>query len=169
MRNALKTLLFLSAFSPALLSIAISRTVNDGYGPEALFYALAGFAGIACGYLILEASLRFGELIPFKAKKIESTDSALLAVVVSYIIPFYSKASDITVATILTLLAIGGVVFWFTGAVIPHPVLRLFKFRFYKVESEAGVVYTLIAKRDLLTPNAVKSVRKISNSMLMEA
>lgn len=168
MRNTLKMLLFLSAFTPSLLSIAVSRTLNEGYGPEALFYGMAGVVGVACGYVILEAVQRYSEQIPFKAKKIEATDSAMLAVVGTYIIPFFPKASDISVLTMGVLFGLAGMVFWFTSAIVPHPVLRAFRFRFYKVESESGVVYTLITKRDLRLPAQIKSVKQISTSMLME-
>lgn len=44
----------------------------------------------------------------------------------------------------------------------------MLNYRFYKAESVNGVVYTLITQRDLLDPKEVKSVKKISNSMLVE-
>jgi hypothetical protein len=169
MRNWLKTVLFLSAFSPALLSIAISRYVTQGFCWSQAFYALAGLGGVVVGACVMRFLRTYGETLTFKAKKIEATDSAMLAVVATYIVPFVGKASDITISVVLGLTLLLTLVLWLTSALIPHPALRLLKYRFYKVESENGVVFTVITTRDLHDPKDLTQVKKITSSMLVEA
>jgi hypothetical protein len=168
-RNWLKTLLFLSAFSPALLSISASRYFTQGFSIDQVYYGLAGILGVSVGAGIMRFLRRYGEVLTFKAKKIEAMDSAMLAVVATYIIPFVGKASEITLPAILCLTMLLAVVLWVTSSLIPHPALRCLKYRFYKIESDAGVVYTVITKRDLHDPKDLTQIRKITSSMLVEA
>lgn len=169
MRNWLKTLLFLSAFSPALLSIAASRLFTQGFSVDQIYYGLAGIFGVLAGAGIMRFLRHYGEVLTFKAKKIEATDSAMLAVVATYIVPFIGRAADITLMFILCLTILLATVLWLTSSLIPHPALRLLKYRFYKVESDKGVVYTVITRRDLDDPADLTKIRKITSSMLVEA
>ena len=38
----------------------------------------------------------------------------------------------------------------------------------YKIESDNGVVYTLISKRNIRDPKTITEVKLISNNMIME-
>jgi hypothetical protein len=118
MRNWLKTVLFLSAFSPALLSIAISRYFAQGFFWSEVYYALAGISGIVIGACVMRFLRIYGETLTFKARKIEATDSAMLAVIATYIVPFIVRAPDITVMAVLCLTLLLAVVLWLTSALI---------------------------------------------------
>jgi hypothetical protein len=168
MRNWLKTALFVSAFSPSLMSIAGSRLISEGFNWPAVYYGFAGFFGILCTFYIIDALKWYGEEFPFTAKKIESNDAIMLAFVGTYFIPFAAKAADITPKLTLLLLGLAAVVLWFSSSIPTSPLLRMFGFRFYKIESAHGVVYTIITTREILDPSKVKSVKQISSSMLLE-
>lgn len=168
MRNGLKTLLFLSAFSPALLTLAYVR--HDVYGLDqvVLQLVLVGILGTAIAFLIARLTGRDGEAFSFEAKKVESNDAMLLAFVASYLAPLAMRAVDLKFSMVVFLTAIAILILWLMSAIPAHPVLRVFGYRFYKVESSAGVVYTLISKRDIHDAKSVRLVKKISESMLME-
>jgi hypothetical protein len=70
----------------------------------------------------------------------------------------------------MTAITIGliFVVAWFVSNIPSHPILYLIKFRFYKVESIDGMVYTLITKRIIRSPIDINQVSKLSSTMLME-
>jgi hypothetical protein len=169
MRNWLKTALFVSALSPSLISVALARVWDLGPTWEALWYAIPGLAGILVVRYITDALRWHGEVFPITLKKIEANDALMLGMVATYFVPFLGKAIDITVGTILALLALGAVVLWMMSAIPANPVLRVLGYRFYKAEAANGVVYTLITQRDLLDPKQVKTVKRISGSMLLEA
>ena len=169
MRNWLKTVLFLSAFSPALISVAVARYWEKGFSWEVIYYALAGLAGAAVSLAVIALIRRYGEVINFTAKKIESNDMLMLGVFVSYTIPFLTKSSDITVGIVIAVFCVLAVFQWLTSSLPPHPLLRILRYRFYKVESDGGVVYTLLTHRELRSPKSVKRVLRISSSMLMES
>ncbi|WP_158808331.1 hypothetical protein [Beijerinckia sp. L45] len=168
MRNGLKTALFVSAFSPALISVGAARLWAHGLSWDAIYYILAGLFG-SLSVVYIMASLKWlGESFPFQAKKIEANDGLLFGVVGTYIAPFFGKASDITLGVVVILFLIAFLVSYLVGSILPSPLMRLLSFRFYKAESSNGVVYTLITNRELLDPGSVKIVKKISSSMLLE-
>lgn len=168
MRNWLKTVLFLSAFSPALLSIAIARFWTGGLTIVVGFYVVLGILGSLLAMLVMRILRQKGEVINFTAKKIKSNDALMLGVVSTYFFPFIGKAADITPGIALALLLVVAVILSLQNAIPPHPLLRLFRYRFYEVESASGVVYTLITQRDLRDPKQISAVRVISSSMLVE-
>ena len=168
MRNWLKTLLFLSAFSPALITIAVARYMDKGYSPDVAYYAAVGAAGGCLSMAIIKLIQIHGEIINFSAKKIDSNDALMLGVLLSYALPLIGKTSEITVNVVICLIVLAGLVLWMTNALLPHPVLRVFGYRFYKVESDRGTVYTLLAQRELIDPKNVTQVRRISSTMLVE-
>jgi len=168
MRNTLKAVLFVSAFSPALISVGAARLISDGPFWDAIYYVVAGLMGCLSVVYILSALRWFGEEFPFQAKKIESHDALILGMVATYILPFFVRAADITVGIVLALLALAWAVFWFTDAPVPSPLLRVMGYRFYKAESSNGIVYTLISSREILDPSNVNVVKRISGSMLLD-
>ena len=168
MRNWLKTLLFLSAFSPALLSLALARYWQNGLSPDVVYYAAAGICGASSTVGVIAAVKKYGEIITFTARKIESSDAMMVSVVGTYFIPFLGKASNITVAEVLCLIVAYAVILWVSSSIVPHPLLRILSFRFYKIEAANGVVFTLITQRELTDPKNVRAVKRISGSMLME-
>jgi hypothetical protein len=129
---------------------------------------MAGIAGAGVSLLVMAAVRRHGEVINFSAKKIESNDALMLGVFLSYAAPFIPKASDITLGLVLICFSVLAAIQWLTSSLLPHPLLRLLSYRFYKVESDRGVVYTLVTHRELVDPKDIKRVRRISSSMLME-
>ncbi len=133
------------------------------------YYAIVGVLGASISFKIVSAIQRHGEVINFTAKKIESNDALMLGVFIGYAVPFVTRASDITLSVVFAIFCVLAGLQWMTSALTPHPLLRLFGYRFYKVESDGGVVYTLIARREVLDPAHLKRVLKISSSMLMEA
>jgi hypothetical protein len=169
MRNWLRTLLFISAFSPALLTLAYVRFGAVGWRTDVLQLVVIGVIGSLLPLAIASLIAKQAETIGIQAKKIESNDIVLLGFVVSYLVPLVGKGADMSVDAIaLLLLGIGGLM-WLITSLPAHPLLRVLRFRFYKLESSTGMVYTLISKREIRDPREVKAVKKISESMLMEA
>ncbi|WP_028456293.1 hypothetical protein [Chitinilyticum litopenaei] len=168
MRNWLRTLLFITAFSPALLSIAWVKYDAHSLTSEVITLAIVGVIGSALPFLVLRLVERQGEFFTVDIKKVEQNDFMLLAFVGSYILPFLLRAADLSVGSISSVLIVLFVILWLINSLPAHPLLRMLRFRFYKVESSSGVVYTLISRREILEPKQIKSVKKISGAMLME-
>ncbi|EGQ8231941.1 hypothetical protein BBM13_11935 [Vibrio parahaemolyticus] len=168
MRNSLKTVFFLSSFSPTLLALAAVRYFISG--ADLLFYQLISVfsLGLILFILIFNLVINKGEKINFKAKKVESTDYFLLVFLAAYTAPIIMRMVELNFKIISIILGLLMVTLWVMPYIPSHPLMYLLKYKFYKVESDNGVVYTLISKRNIRDPKTIKEVISISDSMLME-
>ncbi|OUJ36710.1 hypothetical protein BTR40_06790 [Vibrio parahaemolyticus] len=168
MRNSLKTIFFLSSFSPTLLALAVVRYFISG--DDLLFYKLISVfvLGLVLFCLIFQLVMTQGEKISFNAKKVESTDYFLLVFLAAYTAPIVMRMVELNFRVISIILGLLMVTLWILPYIPSHPLMYLLKYRFYKVESDSGVVYTLISKRNIRDPKSIKQVIAISDSMLME-
>jgi hypothetical protein len=169
MRNGLKTLLFLSAISPVFLVLSYVRFDSSGLDAPVIQLLVIGLIGCIIPILIMMLAVRTGEKFSFEAKKIESNDFALIAFVVSYFVPVLLKAANLEFQFIIVIVLAVSVLLWVTTNIPAHPLLSIImKYKFYKVESASGVVYSLVTRKKLLKPQDIKKVTKISDSMLLE-
>lgn len=168
MRDWLRTVLFMSAFSPALITLAYVRYDIYGWRTDVLQLGIIGLIGSLIPFAIMEMVKSHGESFKIQAKKIESSDFLLLAFVGSYLLPLVLKGADVSVNAIAVILGIAGAVLWLISSLPAHPLLRVMKFKFYKFESSNGVVYTLISRREIRDPREIGIVKRISPNMLME-
>jgi hypothetical protein len=168
LRNWLKTILFVSAFSPTLLVLAGVRYYSGMV--DALLYQLIviSLIGITLPFLILSWVKGQTESLNFTAKKVESADYYLFVFLGSYASPIIMKIAEIDFGLMLLTVGVIFLVAWVVSNIPSHPVLYLAKYRFYKIESESGMVYTLITRREIRSPKNITVVKQISNSMLME-
>jgi hypothetical protein len=168
MRNGLKTILFVSAFSPSILVLAGVRYYSIGRVDTLLVQLLCiSLLGTFLPFLIIWMAKSEAESMNIEIKKVESADYYLIVFIGSYAAPVIMKMAEIDffMTTMIT-----GVVFWVAWLVsnIPsHPLLYLIKFRFYKIESVDGMVYMLITRKTIRSPLEICCVQKISNGMLM--
>ncbi|MFA9275626.1 MAG: hypothetical protein ACEQSE_12215 [Candidatus Aquirickettsiella gammari] len=165
MNSFLRTLLFASSLAPAILIGAAAQIWNVGTNFEVYCWIAASALTCLLPLLVaVEASKRTAQT-PFVAKKIESQDWLLVVFVVSYFVPLVTKISNLQTLGLIFLVA---AVLAATLEAIPvHPVLHLFRYRFYKVEGDNGVVYVMITKRKLLSAKDIKTVQQLSPQLLM--
>lgn len=137
---------------------------------DAFLYQLLAISliGMVLPFLILSWVKSQTEALNFTAKKVESADYYLLVFLASYASPIIMKIAEIDFGLMLLTVGVIFLVAWVVSNIPSHPVLYLVKFRFYKVESESGMVYTLITRREIRNPKNITIVKQISNSMLME-
>ena len=166
MNVIIRTLFFLSAIAPAVVLSGAAQVYK--HGGTTLVYGWIAAGAIACvfPFLIIRAAATQTEALAFSAKKVDSQDWLLVVFVVSYFIPLISNLEDLQV---LALVAIVAAILLATLDAIPcHPMLHVFRYRFYKVEGVNGMVYTLISRRKLLSAADIRSVRQLSTQLLLE-
>ena len=168
MRDWLRTVLFLSAFSPALITMAYVRYDVHGWDTDVLQLGVIGLIGSMIPFAIMSLVKTHGEVFNINAKKVESNDFMLLAFIGSYLLPLVLKGAEVSVNAIAVVLVITAAILWLVSSLPAHPLLRAMSFKFYKIESSNGLVYTLIAKREILDPKDIGFVKRISKNMLME-
>lgn len=169
MRNWLKTVLFVSALSPTLLVVGGVRWYESGVLDIVVIQLiLVSLIGSILPFLIILCLVQEAESLAFNAKKIESADYFLIVFVVGYLIPVVAKFAEIGCFYFFLLFVVCVFIAWLISNIPSHPLMYIFKYRFYKVESEEGVVYILISRRNILSPKSIKLVKRISSGMLLE-
>lgn len=168
MRNWLRTVLFVSAFSPALITMAYVRYDIHGWRIDVLQLGAIGLIGSLIPFAIIKLVKKHGESFNVQAKKVESSDFMLIAFIGSYLLPLILKGADVSVNSIAIILTMLGIILWLINSLPAHPLLRIMKFRFYKFEATNGIVYTLISNREIRDPREIGLVKKISQNMLMD-
>jgi len=169
MRNWLKTLLFVSSFSPTLLVLAGVRYYSIGtLDSMVIQLSIISIMGMSLPFLILILVKKESQRVRFSAKKVESADYYLLVFLGSYASPVVMKIAEIDFLMTVITISLIFIVAWFVSNIPSHPILYLFRYRFYKVESGDGMVYTLITRRIIRSPSDVTQVMKLSSAMLME-
>ncbi len=166
MNTVIRTLFFVSAFAPAILVSAILQFADVGGTIHVLSWFSASILACLLPLLIVMAASKQEAVLPFSAKKVDSQDWLLVVFVVSYFIPLVTKVQDLQVFVPIFLVA--SIILASLDAIPCHPVLHLFRFRFYKVEALNGMVYTLITRRRILSASDIRSVKQLSPQLLLE-
>ena len=167
MNAIIRTLFFLSAIAPAVVVSAAVHLYKKGGSNDTYGWVAAGALACVFPFLVIRAAVTQTASLDFSAKKIDSQDWLLVVFVVSYFIPLITKLEDLQMLALISIIA---AVLLATLEAIPcHPILHVFRYRFYKVEGVNGMVYTLISRRSLLSAADIKSVRQLSPLLLLEA
>ena len=168
MRNWLKTVLFISSFSPVLIIWTFLQWYQNGINIIGMQVLFIGLLLTFIPFLIFAAVKRQGEVFTFTAKKVESTGFLIFIFVASYCLPFLMRYTNWPAEMVWLVIATLMIVLWLVDFMPAHPLLALMGYRFYKVEATNGMVYHVITKFDILSPGSIKSVKKISDSLLVE-
>lgn len=166
MNSIIRTLFFLSAIAPAVVLSAAAQFYKQGGSTEIYGWIAAGALACIFPFLVIRAAAVQTEVLAFSAKKIDSQDWLLVVFVVSYFIPLIAKLEDLQ--TLAWISVVAAVLLATLEAIPCHPMLHVLRYRFYKVEGDNGMVYTLISRRRLLTAADIKSVRQLSPQLLLE-
>jgi len=169
MNSFIRTILFLSAFSPVMFTLAYVRYDMFGWSAEIAQLLVIGVLGSLLPWLILKELAKRSEVIPFRAKKVEPTDFMLIVFLFSYVTPLVGRFAGMDFGHIMIVMVAFAVMCWLVQSIPAHPILRLFSIRFYKIESDGGMVYTLISREELRSPTQVNHVHLISSTMLLKA
>ena len=166
MNNIIRTLFFLSALAPAVLLSAAAQFYKHGGSSEIYGWIAAGALACLFPFLVVRAAEKQTAVLVFNAKKIDSQDWLLVVFVVSYFLPLITKLEELQVLALIC--GVAAVLLATLEAIPCHPMLHVFRYRFYKVEGANGMVYTLISRRRLLSAADIKSVRQLSPQLLLE-
>lgn len=166
MNTVIRALFFASAFAPAVFVSALLQLIDVGGTVAVLSWISASTLACLLPLLIVMAGSQQVEQLPFVAKKVDSQDWLVVVFVVTYFIPLVTKVQDLQVFVPIFLVA--SIILATLDAIPCHPVLHLFRFRFYKVEAANGMIYTLITRRRILSASDLRTVKQLSPQLLLE-
>lgn len=165
-----RLLLALTAIAPLSISLAYIYAVKDQNIRLAFIAACSCvFLGAVALWIIGKAQTRL-ERLPITIKKAKSADKEVIGFFVAYALPlvFRGQSSPDVGAWVLAACMLFFVL-WTTHSLQVNPVLGLFGYHFYEVETADGITYLLISKRRIGNALTIKHVVQLSEYGILEA
>jgi cobalamin synthase len=134
------------------------------------FYILIGSLSLFVGCLLVLLSAQ--KSLPastFKAKSIEASDHENTAFLLLYVMPLFTSQFNtldwefwVPTVIIFAVITATGYNYHF------NPMLGLLGWHFYKVESQEGVTFVLITKKQIRTASTELKVGQLTEYMLLD-
>lgn len=166
----LRVLLALTAIAPLSVSLTYIYAVKDqNYQFAAIAVCFCVLFGAGSMWIIEKAQERL-ERLPVSIKKAKSADKEVIGFFVAYALPlvFRGQSSPDLGAWIVAGLMLLFVL-WSTHSLQVNPVLGMFGFHFYEVETADGITYLLITRRKISNVLNIGHVVQLSEYGILEA
>lgn len=168
--RTMRLLFAVTAMAPVSISLAY---VYGARGSNLWLSALAVVCCISLGllaHLIITKSSTDLPKLPITLKKAKSADREVVGFVVAYVLPLLFRGDP---SVDLGAWVVGGLMLLFvlysSHTLLVNPVLGVFGFHFYDVETEDGVSYLLITKRQINDILSVTTVVQLSEHGILES
>ena len=168
--KTLRVLLALTAIAPLSVSLTYVFAAKEHNLQLSL---IAGFSCILLGAIalwVMEFAGKKLEYLPVTIKKAKSADKEVIGFFLAYALPLVFKGG--AVPDLDSWIFAAGIllfVLWSTHAMHANPVLGVFGFHFYEVETADGITYLLISKRRINTVQSIQRVVQLSEYGVLEA
>lgn len=163
-----RILLTSSAIAPVGLTYAWVAYMQDQVKPAIIILGVS-FAAVAICLLLLGYSRKNLEGSRFQAKEIEAADRENMGFLLLYLLPLFTSQFNtlnwqlwIPTLIIFAMITATGYNYHF------NPLLGLLKWHFYKVQSNEGVTYVLITKKQLRTAANAITVGQLTEYILID-
>lgn len=163
-----KILLITSSIAPIGLVYAwLAYQDSSYYWAGGIFVACTVL--IAACILLFRESTRVLERFPLKLKSVEAADRENIAFMLLYLSPlFTSQFGQINMGLLIPTLSIFALLTSTGYNYHFNPLLGLVGWHFYKVESDEGVTYVLITKKQLRNTKQIDLVGQLTDYILID-
>lgn len=178
--NFIKFLFILTAYSPIMLivgivdmyncidgggSITFISSWNDLFNRINLIFLFPIFL-LLC-YVIIKIAFKKLTVRKIEVDSIDSVDVNLIPFLISYFLPcveLYKKDLIFTIAWIFLLMVI---MFIYKQTHFYNPILKIFGYRYYKINTKAKVSYTIISKEKLKNTKNITKYSQLTDYVIL--
>ena len=163
-----RLMLTATAIAPVLLTYAWVA-LQSGNSRMAVGLAVGSFALIVICWLLLRYARRNLERMSFRPTKIEAADRENIAFLILYLLPLFTAQFkdlqwNIWIPVILVFAAVVATGYSYHF----NPLLGLMGWHFYKAETEEGVTYVLITKRQLRKAKEAVEIGQLTEYIVLD-
>jgi hypothetical protein len=111
------------------------------------------------------------ELLPIKLRKVKTSDREVIGFLLAYVTPIALAGGgsiSIDPSAVLYLLGLFSLVVWGTHAYDFNPLLGLVGYHFFEVETDQGITYILITRREIVSVQQVTEVVQLTEYVLLD-
>lgn len=165
-----RVLLALTAIAPLMVSLAYVYAAKERNYLFAFMAACLCVLLGACSLGIIGKAQRSLERLPITIRKAKSADKEVIGFFVAYALPllFRGQPSIDPGAWIIAGLMLLFVL-WSTHSLQVNPVLGMFGYHFYEVETADGITYLLITRRKINNVMTIGQVVQLSEYGILES
>lgn len=166
----LRVLLALTAIAPLSISFAYIYAAKEHSYGYAFIAATSCVVLAVMSYWIIDKCRSELERLTIKIKKAKSADKEVIGFFVAYALPLIFRGQS--APDLDAWLMAGGMllfVLWSTHSMQVNPVLGMFGFHFYEVETEDGITFLMITRRKINHVKSITTVVQISDYGILEA
>jgi hypothetical protein len=167
--QAARLTLVLTSFAPVLLTLAVLRFVRDESPERAAGYVVAAILLTATCLLLLRFSRLQLERLPFVVRSIKTADKEILSFVLTYLLPFASDSRVFEPTVVLFVFLLLLVVVWTSHSYHFNPLLGMFGYHFYEVQSTDSITFVLITRRTLRSCAGETQVVQLTDYIVLDA
>ena len=155
-----RVLLAVTAAAPMFAFYAVVGLYTGDVGAS-VWFATGLFVSLLILWLLVSATLsskRAPQPRPLSAQKLKTRETELLGISIAYLLPIATEGPaglSPPVFSVVVLMFAGLVAM--THSYHVNPMLVLFGWRFYEIETEAHVTYTLLSRRHIRKPHEVSA------------
>jgi hypothetical protein len=168
--RVVRVLFALTAVAPLSISLAyVFAAKEHNYRWAAIAFFACLLLGAISLWIVEQARAKL-EALPIVIKKVKSADKEVIGFFVAYALPLLFRgeinadAGAWGLAAFLLLF-----VLWSTHAIQVNPVLGMFGFHFYEVETSDAITFLLITRRKINNAMAVGKIVQLSEYGILEA
>jgi hypothetical protein len=169
MRNtSVGAVLFLSSFAPLLVVFGLLHSFGQG----AASYTCYAAAAVSVGALFVSfRSWRRLATTEARVARARPRDSDIIAYVATYIVPFAALGVETWQqrGALLGFFVLVAVLYIRANLFYVNPLLAIFGFKLYEVETDTGRVMLVISRAAYLKAGAALAVHSLSNYVFLEA
>ncbi len=166
----IRILLALTAIAPLSVSLAYIYAARDANVQYAVIAGLSCVLLGACSIWIIQTAQTKLERLPVVIKKAKSADKEVIGFFIAYALPLVFRGQS---APDLGAWIVAGAmllfVLWSTHSLQVNPVLGMFGYHFYEVETSDGITYLLITRRKISNVLSLGQVVQLSEYGILEA
>lgn len=164
-----RILLALTAIAPLSISIAFLFARAHHYEWAAIAVACCITLGWLARWIIGHASKTL-EMLPVVILKAKSADKEVIGFFVTYALPLVLRGQSAPdFAAWLFAGAMLLFVLWGTDTLQVNPVLGVMGFHFYDVETQGGISYLMVTRREISNVLSITQVVQLSAYGILEA
>lgn len=166
----LRIMLAITSIAPLSVSLCY---VFASKGNNIQYSIIAGFVCLLLGAIalwVIDFSSNNLERLPITIKKAKSSDKEVIGFFLAYALPLIFKgSSEPDFGSWIMVFVMLLFVLWSTHAMHANPILGIFGFHYYEVETVDGITFLLITKKKINTVKSVNQVVQIGEYAIYEA
>ncbi|MEW5929503.1 MAG: hypothetical protein AB1941_18770 [Gemmatimonadota bacterium] len=164
-----KFLLVATSFAPVLLTYAVAIYSRDGATRIVYILCAATILAVFMCMAVIYAAGKYLERQPFPVQSVKSADREIVSFVLSYLLPLIpATGTKVTVPVLVAAAIVLFVVIYTSNSYHFNPLLGLFGYRFYEVQTESGITFVLISRRQLRSSRSVSRVVELTDYMVLD-